>query len=506
MLLLHWLALLLYALVVVLTMIAVLMDHRPPAKTMAWVMVLCFVPVVGIILYFFFGQNTRRERIISQRTLDQLNVPLGSWRSLPERERSARPTGTLAQARTFRSARRDACPSKNVQRSTFNVHRFSSLMALFAHQSMALPLQGTAVAVYTEGRPFFDALCKAILQAQHHVHLLTYIFEDDTVGRAVTEALINRAQAGVEVRLLYDDVGCWRVPSAFFEHLREGGVEVHSFMPVKFPAFTSKVNYRNHRKICVIDGSTGFIGGMNIAERYLSWRDTHLRLSGPIVNDLQHAFLVDWYFADRTLINDKKYYTSHPSPTTHHPSPITHHLLQLVTSSPTSRWPEIEQGYVRILMEAQRYVYMETPYFLPTEPVLFAMRTAAVAGVDVRLLLPLHGDSRLLEWASRSYVMEIVEAGVKVYFYRPRFNHSKLLVCDDQLASVGSANIDFRSFENNFEANMFIYDEQVASQLKQIFLDDQAQSLLLDDIAEMQNRPFIKKLWESLVRLLAPLL
>ena len=180
--------------------------------------------------------------------------------------------------------------------------------------------------------------------------------------------------------------------------------------------------------------------------------------------------------------------------------------MQIVTSSPDSRWPEIEQGYVRILLEARQYVYMETPYFLPTEPILFAMRTAAVGGVDIRLLLPLHSDSKLTEWASRSYVMETIEAGVKVYFYKPRFNHAKLLVSDDQLVSVGSANVDFRSFENNFEANAFIYDEPLAKQFKQIVLDDLSESILLDDTTDLEHRPFIKRLWESLVRLMAPLL
>jgi cardiolipin synthase len=181
-------------------------------------------------------------------------------------------------------------------------------------------------------------------------------------------------------------------------------------------------------------------------------------------------------------------------------------LMQVVTSSPTSPWPEIEQGYVRILLEARSYVYLETPYFLPTEPVLFAMRTAALAGVDVRLLIPMHIDAKLGEWASRSYVTEIVEAGVKVYLYQPGFNHSKLLVCDDFLASVGSTNVDFRSFDNNFEANVFIYDRELALRVKQVYLDDEAQSLLLDDEQNLEKRPFMQRLWESLVRLLSPLL
>ena len=459
--------------------VAVLMDNRQPAKTVAWVMVLLFIPVIGFILYFFFGQNTRKERIISQRSLDQL-----TRRSMLE----------------------------FVEQQDLEIpERYRSLVALFTHQSLALPFKGNQADIYTEGRPFFEALTAEIGAAQHHVHLITYIIEDDTLGRAVADALIAKASQGVEVRLLYDDVGCWKVPSAFFKRLREGGVEVHSFMPVKFPAFTGKMNYRNHRKICVVDGRVGFIGGMNIAERYLAWRDTHLRLQGPIINALQRAFLIDWYFADRTLINGKEYYFKERSYDLHHtPSngEGTGHgaLMQIVTSSPTSPWPEIEQGYVRILLEARQYVYMETPYFLPTEPILFAMRTAAVAGVDVRLLLPMHNDSRLMEWASRSYVMETIEAGVKVYFYKPRFNHSKLLVCDDHLASVGSANVDFRSFENNFEANVFIYDETLAQQLKQLFLNDIADSVLLDDITDLEHRPFIKRLWESLVRLLSPLL
>jgi cardiolipin synthase len=180
--------------------------------------------------------------------------------------------------------------------------------------------------------------------------------------------------------------------------------------------------------------------------------------------------------------------------------------MQVVTSSPISPWPDIEQGYVRVLLEAQKYVYIETPYFLPTEPILFAMRTAALAGVDVRLLVPEHVDAKLVEWASRSYVLETIEAGVKVYLYQSGFNHSKLLICDDTLASVGSVNVDFRSFENNFEASVFIYDESFAQQLKQVYFADEAQAILLDDVMNLDRRPFLQRLWESLVRLLSPLL
>lgn len=478
----HWIGILLYGIIVIGTMVTVLLDRRQPSKTMAWMLVLIFLPVVGILLYIFFGQNTRKERFISQQSLDQLTK-----RSMLE----------------FMEQRDLTLPEK---------HR--SLINLFTNQSGSLPFKDSQTAIYTEGYDFFLALLAAIGKATHHIHITTYIIEDDPLGRLVADALIDKAQAGVEVRLIYDDVGCWKVKNRFFERLREGGVEVRSFMPVRFPAFTSKVNYRNHRKICVVDGTVGFIGGMNIAIRYVKgvkrvlWRDTHLKLTGSVVYGLQRAFLVDWYFVDRTLITGKAYY---PRLSSQNRAPLETNsprstLMQVVTSSPISPWPDIEQGYVRILLEAQHYVYIETPYFLPTEPILFAMRTAALAGVDVRLLMPQHVDAKLVEWASRSYLTETVEAGVKVYLYQSGFNHSKLLICDDSLASVGSVNVDFRSFENNFEASVFVYDEAFAQQLKQVYLADEAKSILLDDVRNLTHRPFFQRLWESLVRLLSPLL
>ena len=322
----------------------------------------------------------------------------------------------------------------------------------------------------------------------------------------IADALIDRAREGVEVRLIYDYVGCWRVPGGYVERLRNGGVDVRSFMPVQFPAFTGKVNYRNHRKLAVVDGQIGFIGGMNIALRYIRgsakqpWRDTHMKVRGGAVYAIQRAFLVDWYFVDRTLISSQKYYPPFEQPIENNC------LAQVVTSSPISPWPEMMQGYVRILLEARHYVYMETPYFLPTEPVLFAIRTAALAGIDVRLMLPRHGDVKLVEWASRSYIPTMIEAGVKVYFYKAGFNHSKLLVADDGLCTCGSTNIDFRSFENNFEANIFFYDEALALRMKQVFLADQESCELVDRLTDLKRRPFLNRLWESLVRLLSPLL
>ena len=470
----HWIYLLLYAVIMIPAIITVLMDNRQPAKTMAWILVLSFMPFIGIIFYIFFGQNTRKERLISDRSMDQLTK-----RSMLE----------------FVEQENLHLPANN-----------KPLMNLFTNQNWAFPFKDNEVDIYTDGYDFFLTLLYNIGQAKDHIHLDTYIIEDDPLGYLIADALIDKAQQGVEVRLIYDDVGCWKVKDEFFERMRNAGIDVHAFMPVRFPAFTSKVNYRNHRKLCVIDGNVGFIGGMNIALRYVRgtgkqpWRDTHLRVRGGGVYALQRAFLVDWYFVDRTLVTNRKYYPAVAD------NICNNCLVQIVTSSPITPWPDIMQGYVRILLQAQHYVYMETPYFLPTEPVLFAMRTAALSGVDVRLMVPRHADAKLVEWASRSYLMEVIEAGVKVYLYMGGFNHSKLLVSDDNLCTVGSTNVDFRSFENNFEANAFFYDEEMAHRIKEIYLKDEGRSILVDDVSYFVKRPFLKRLFESVVRLLSPLL
>ncbi|MGN0069891.1 MAG: cardiolipin synthase [Prevotella sp.] len=470
----HWIVFVAYVAVVAATVVKVLLDNRQPEKTMAWVMVLVLVPVAGFVLYFFFGQDTRRMRLISQRSMDQLT--------------------------------RRTMYEFTEQRDLKVSDQHKPLVKLFANQSMALPFKDNEADIFTCGDDFFTALLQEIWNAGKHIHLDTYIIEDDPLGRLVADMLCDKARQGVEVRLIYDDVGCWKVRNRFFERMREAGVDVHAFMPVKFPAFTGKVNYRNHRKLCVIDGQVAFIGGMNIALRYVRgnkgrpWRDTHLRVRGGAVYAIQRAFLIDWYFVDRTLITDRKYYPPQNRPV------CNNCIAQVVTSSPVAPWPDIMQGYVRILIEAKDYVYIETPYFLPTEPILFALRTAALAGVDVRLMLPRHSDSRLMEWASISYVQAILEAGVRVFLYQDGFNHSKLMVCDDTVCTCGSTNVDFRSFENNFEANIFFYDQAMAQRFKEVFRKDMAMCTEISERDGISGRPFFQRLWESLVRLLSPLL
>ena len=242
----HWLILFVYVVVVIASILMVLLDNRQPAKTMAWVLVLIFLPVIGFILYFFFGQNTRKEKMISQNSMDQLTK-----RSMLE----------FAE-----------------QEDLHLPEEYDSLIKLFTAQNWALPFKDNQVDIYTDGYHLFHALLRDIRQAKHHIHLDTYIFDDDALGYMVADALIAKAKEGVEVRVIYDAVGCWSVDRAFFERMRDEGIEVHAFMPVKFPAFTGKVNYRNHRKICIIDGKVGYIGGMNIATRYIQGKTKRIPL------------------------------------------------------------------------------------------------------------------------------------------------------------------------------------------------------------------------------------
>ena len=460
--------------------IHVVLDNRQPAKTMAWALVIYFLPIFGVIAYLFFGINYRKERFISRRSMDMLTK-----RSMVE----------------FVEQRQMDLPEP-----------YQPTIELFSRQSFSMPFINKKADIMTSGYEFFPALLRDIAQAKSHIHIDMYIFEADALGTLIADALIDKARQGVEVRIIYDDVGCWRVRKRFFERMRKEGIDAEPFMPVHFPQFTSKANYRNHRKIVVIDGHIGYIGGMNIALRYVkgsgkrkvesgkrkdAWRDTMVRIEGGGVNGLQQAFLVDWYFVDRTLLSDRKYYTKPES---------EGGLTQTVTSGPVATYPEIMQGYLRYILAAKQYIYIESPYFLPTESIFLALKTAAASGVDVRILVPRRSDAHFVEWASRSYLREAVEAGIQVSLYEPGFLHSKLMVSDDQIATCGSTNCDFRSFENNFEGNTFFYDTDFAQRMRAIFLTDEQQSTPLSTLTHRMQPNLPQRMWDSITRLLSPLL
>lgn len=462
---------LVYLAVILFTIVIVLLDNRNPVKTMAWILVLVFLPVVGLAFYFFFGRNTRKERLISKKGFSRLSKrPMAEYQA---------------------------------QEALGDFTGRNQLIPFFHRVSNALPFEGNDVQVFTDGYSMYQELFRRIAKAKHHIHLEFYIFENDAVGRLLRDLLIDKAREGVSVRLLYDDVGCWDVNPMFYDEMLCEGIEVRSFLKVRFPQFTSKVNYRNHRKLAIIDGKVGFIGGMNIALRYLKgvpwgvWRDTHICLKGKAVYGIQTAFLTDWFAVDRTLLTSAQYFPKMDS--------VGTSVAQIVTSDPVGEWHDIMLGLVKAISCAQRYIYVETPYFLPTEQVMAAFQTAALSGVDVRLMIPKKADAFITHKGTMSYLDELIKSGVKVYFYRAGFLHSKLWVADDEWASVGSTNLDFRSFEHNFEANAFFYDEKTVCTLKEIFLEDMKKCMTLSQKI-WDKRSFKNKIVESVVRLLAPLL
>ena len=460
-----------YSVMVVGVILVIITDNRNPLKSLPWMLVLILVPVVGLVLYFFFGQDLSKRRIISRRTHKRITTQL----------EAENPTNCF-----------EGIPERHLP-----------LAHLLNNSAKAIPLHGSRIETYTSGEEKMEALLTAIRRAKHHIHLQYYILLDDATGRRLCEALIERARAGVAVRVLYDDVGSHPNPKLLIQRLQEAGVEIYPFLPVRFPVFTSKVNYRNHRKIVVIDGLVGFLGGMNIADRYVeglkwgSWRDNHFRVEGRGVAGLQASFLSDWSATTQQCLTSATYYP----PQQHY----TEGVLQLLPSGPFGKWRTLLQADSLAISQARQRIWIQTPYYLPSEVFDTALKTAALAGVDVRLMLPERSDASVVNLASHSYLDDLLRAGVKVLFYRPGFLHAKLLLIDDSLAVIGSANLDFRSFEHNFEITGFVYDREFVARIEKIFEQDSAcAARLLPRIWFRRSR--LTRLFESLMRLFAPLL
>lgn len=460
----------LYSLTVLGIVLIIVSDNRNPVKTVSWIIILLLAPVVGLVGYFFFGQNLSKQRIIPRRMRKRLVTKLEAFnQEIPPH-----------------------IPAK-----------YNRLATLLTNTIHAVPLAGNRIVPYVDGKSKMEALLAEIAQARHHIHLQYYIFCDDVVGHRLREALIAKAREGVTVRILYDDVGSRGVKSEFFETMRREGIEVRAFLHVKFPRFTSKVNYRNHRKIVVIDGRVGFIGGMNIADRYLEgtswgiWRDSHFRIEGNAVIGLQAVFLSDWAATTQQHVEGSTYF-----PTMAEQVGST---MQVVASGPFGKWRILLQSITMAIASARQRIWIQTPYYLPSEVLNTALQTAALAGVDVRLMLPKRSDTRVVDLATHSFLDDMVKAGVSVAFYEAGFLHAKQLIIDDDLTVVGSANFDFRSFEHNFEINAFIYDNAFTARMAAVFENDLLQCELLAPKTWFR-RPRLTRFAESFMRIFAQLM
>jgi len=468
---------LLFLLTAIPVAIMIVWEKRSPYKTAAWIMVLIMIPVFGVLFYLVFGQEYRKRKMFSRRGL----------KSLKEVRRIS-----AKQLRDF-----DQSPTNA------ETQNYESIIRLLLNNSNSLLTTGNQLTLLKDGKETFAALFEAIEKAKHHIHLEYYIFDTDNIGSKLTDLLLKKSAEGVEVRMIVDDVGSWSLKKSFFERLRNAGIEIYPFMEVRFPRLTSRVNYRNHRKIAVIDGKTGFIGGINIADRYLDglpklghWRDTHLKITGDAATSLQIIFTADWFFVSGHNLQGESYL---PELSDAPGVPV-----QVIAGGPDHDWEGIAQAYFNAIAGARKKVYAVTPYLMPPPPLLFALKTAALSGVDVRIIIPEKSDARISRWCSFSYVESLLEAGVKVYFYQKGFIHSKYMLVDDGLATIGTSNLDFRSFETNFEANAFMYNEAFTAELEKHFLDDQRHSRQIK-LSHWRKRGWFFKLKEALAHMISPM-
>ncbi len=459
-----------------------ILENRNPVKSLGWSLVLIALPIVGLLLYVFFGQNVRRNKIISRKSIKQVERINGYYETLKKKL------------------------SINDIELPIALQSRRKLISLLYKNNHALYSSDNDIDIYASGKEALDAMYEAMEDAKDHIHLQSYIFSDKgEVGKRFTDLLVQKAKEGVKVRLLVDSVGSWSLNKAFHQQMRKMGVESYEFLKVIFPVFTHRINYRNHRKILVVDGNVGFVGGVNIADRYYYgeskiggiWRDTHIKIIGSAVNGLQSTFIQDWYFASRERIIDKHYFR--------HENHFGSRKVQVASCGPDSDWKIIEQAFVLAISTAEKYVYIQSPYFLPTESIRMALKIAAMSGTDVRLMIPHKSDGRFTQLASHSFLKEMLEAGVRIYRYKGGFIHSKMIVSDDTLSTVGSSNMDFRSFESNFEVNAFVYDSELAKTCKKIF-DKDIENAYEVTLKCWQKRPKVNRLFESFARLFSPLL
>ncbi|WP_298062420.1 cardiolipin synthase [uncultured Rikenella sp.] len=467
-----------YFLVVSATVFTVLHERRDPIRALSWIAVVVLLPFIGIGLFIFFGQDYRKQKIFNRKEIKDLKqFEHLSYKQLREIDSFSNPEVTSNR----------------------------QIITLLLNNNKSLLTTNNRLEVLNDGRQTFSSLINALKQAEFFIHLEYYIFENDMLGGQIAEILKEKASAGVEVRFIYDDVGSWNLKRSFIKSLREAGVQVHCFMPVVFPWLTSKINYRNHRKIVVIDGKVGFTGGLNVADRYLHgtkhgpWRDTHLKIEGTAVHMLQLTFLTDWYFATGIQLRDKEKYLALRD------EYFGDTAVQIVTSGPDSDWATIMQAYFAAINKATDHIYISTPYFMPGESLLTALKVASLSGIDVRIMLPSRSDSKIVYWASRSYVAELLEARIKVYFYNTGFNHSKVMTIDSHFSSIGTANMDNRSFEDNFEVTAMIYDRGITGRIEQRFLQDLADCTKLTR-KRWAARSRTDMFKESVARLFSPLL
>lgn len=470
-----------YLLGLVYAVVTLLLENKNPLKTHSYLLLLLLFPIIGMIIYFFFGQNLRKRKIFKNRKL--INRAFGAKYVAQHLDKK-----TLVEV-----------PEK------YRPWQQYDKLINFLINDLSPLTTNNHVEVLHNGEEKFPRVMEAVRNAQDHIHIEYYILSDDDIGKPLSELLVQKAKEGLRVRIIVDGVGSLGLKSRFFKKLKAAGVEIHEFMPVLFPAFTSKINYRNHRKIIVIDGMIGFTGGINLDDRYLNngkhklfWRDTHLMIEGEAVKTLQFLFMLSWQFVTGNELNEgPNYFPSFEQ--------VGTQPVQVNASGPDWELASIMESFLLAFNAAQKRIRIVTPYFIPTESIMDAIATVAKSGVEIELMIPKKSDSWIVQSASLSYVKQLLLLGIKVYFYEKGFVHSKVIIVDDTFASVGTANMDYRSFDLNYEVNTYLYNQEIVKTLNQQF-DDDMNDCSMAILDQWSQRKTLLKLKHSICRLLAPML
>lgn len=446
-----------------------------PTKTLAWMLAILTIPVGGFILYLVLGRNLRKYKLVKERHNQLVEDFLST------------------------------SVTQNFKLEKDELKEHSKLINLISQTSPFPPCIGNKVILLNNGKETFKSIFSALISAKKSIYLEYYIFEEGELSAQLLKLFKDKIKEGVDIKILYDSIGSFSLRKNYIRKLREVGIDVRSFLPIKLGRWLSTINYRNHRKIIIIDDEIGFTGGINISDKYIKgdsklgfWYDTHLRIEGNAVRDLSTVFKIDWYLAS----NQKEILDFSPNELRNYKNKAT---LQIASSEPDSDYSSSELLFLSLITEAKNYIYITNPYVIPGESILNALKLAALSGVDVRILMSKNSDSKIIKWCVQAYYEEFLKAGVKIYLLENGFVHSKIIVSDDTVSTVGSMNLDIRSFEQNYELNCVIYEDAFALCLKKDFVENckEAQQL---NYATFLNRTRKEKLFEGFAKVLSPLL
>ncbi len=464
------------------SIVIIFFQRRDPKSVWGWLLLLYFVPILGIVFYVVFGQDFHKSKMFHIKEIeDEINSTI--------------------------HRQEDSILRREFEEKQPSVKRYADLVLYNLQSAGAVFTDDNDVTIYEDGNEKFNALIEDLKKAEHYIHLQYYIIREDELFTRIKDVLIERAKNGVEVRVLYDAMGCRSTGKKLWKSLRAHGIQVAEFFPALFGRLQLRLNYRNHRKIVIIDGKVGYVGGFNVGREYLGldrrfgyWRDTHLRITGSSVVFLQLRFILDWNYAAKENLLKKRQYFEVPDDAIRGKTGI-----QIVSSGPDSTYENIKNNYLKLITRSRDSIYIQTPYFIPDETVYDALRVAALSGVDVKIMIPCKPDHPFVYWATYSYIGDMIAAGAKCYTYDNGFLHAKGLISDGKALSFGTANMDIRSFKLNFEVNATIYDEDTAAKMQEIFMEDLSKSTEITAYVYGQ-RSLLVRIKEQICRLFSPVL